>query len=338
LKNLSMTPADDAGTKSEVLAQGKAWLMHLRSGKATPEDAQAYKRWCDEHPEMAATLRETWSTLRTVADDIGREDAMSGEAWTGNTGWKRAFHPKRRAFVGFAVAAGASWLALRPPLQLWPAVSDFAADYRTGTGEQRQVALSDRVTVEMNTQTRINVLPQNVNEHGIDLLAGEAEIVAAAPLPARLAPIHPVFVAAGRARMRVDIARFNVRRTGDQICVTCISGSVVFDHPQQRLTIQAGQQVVYDDRTVHRVAAVDPSTATAWRRGELVFNDVPVTDVVDEINRYRPGKVILRNEQLGRNQLQAQFPIAKLDNVIDMFAKLYGAHITRLPGNIVLLS
>jgi transmembrane sensor len=338
LKNRSMTPADDANSKSEVLAQGKAWLMHLRSGKATPEDAQAYKRWCDEHPEMAATLRETWSTLRAVADDIAREDAMSGEAWTGNTGWKRAFHPKRRAFVGFAVAAGASWLALRPPLQLWPAVSDFAADYRTGTGEQRQVALSDRVTVEMNTQTRINVPAPKVNEHGIDLLAGEAEIVAVTPLPGRIAPIQSVVVAAGRARMQADIARFNVRRTGEHVCVTCVSGSIAFDHPQGQLTILADQQVVYDDRNVRRVAGVDLSAATAWRRGKLVFNDVPVADVVDEINRYRPGKVILRNAQLGRNQLQAQFPIARLDEVIDMFAKLYGAHITRLPGNIVLLS
>ena len=36
--------------------------------------------------------------------------------------------------------------------------------------------------------------------------------------------------------------------------------------------------------------------------------------------------------------MQAQFPITRLDDVIDMVGRLYGAHITRLPGNIVLLS
>jgi transmembrane sensor len=335
---MSMIPADDAQIKSEVIAQAKAWLLHLRSGKATPEDAQAYKRWCRAHPEMASTLRETWSALRTVADDIAREDALSGEAWTGEPAWTQTLRPGRRAFVGFAVAAGASWLALRPPLQLWPAVSEFVADYRTGTGEQRQVALSDRVTVEMNTQTQINLLALKAGEHGIDLLAGEAEIVAATPPLGRVTPIRSVLVAAGRARMQADIARFNIRRTGEQVCVTCLSGSIAFNHPQRQLTILADQQVVYDDQNVRRVSQVDLSVATAWRRGKLVFNDVPVADVVDEINRYRPGKVILRNAQLGRNQLQAQFPIARLDEVIDMFGKLYGAHITRLPGNIVLLS
>ena len=70
----------------------------------------------------------------------------------------------------------------------------------------------------------------------------------------------------------------------------------------------------------------------------LVFNGVPLSDVVDEINRYRRGKVILRSAALGENRMQAQFPITRLDDVIDMVGRLYGAHITRLPGNIVLLS
>ncbi|POM17955.1 hypothetical protein CSX04_06257 [Burkholderia cepacia] len=70
----------------------------------------------------------------------------------------------------------------------------------------------------------------------------------------------------------------------------------------------------------------------------LVFNGVPLSDVVDEINRYRRGKVILRRASLGANRMQAQFPITRLDDVIDMVGRLYGAHITRLPGNIVLLS
>ena len=105
----------------------------------------------------------------------------------------------RRAFIGFAVAAGASWLAVRPPMQL---ARDIAADYHTGTGEQRSVALSSRVTVALNTQTRLDVLAASNAAHGVEVVAGEAEIDAAAPPAGRATPIQPVTVVAGGGRCR----------------------------------------------------------------------------------------------------------------------------------------
>jgi len=334
-----MNKIDDAYAVIEP--QARAWLVRLRSGNATSEEGQAFRRWCAERPEHAravAMMGATLSAVDTLAAKLAAQDAASGQLWSGNTA--HPLRPGRRAFVGFAVAAGASWLALRPPLQLWPALNDFAADYRTGTGEQRQVALSDRVRVEMNTQTRINMLPVQAGQdaqHGIDLLEGEAEIVAAVPSVPRIDPIRPVVVVAGRGRLQAQIARLNVRRAGDQVCVTCVSGSVAFEHPQQRLTLSANQQLVYNDRNVHPVSSVDPATVTAWRRGMLVFDDVSLAQAVEEINRYRPGKLILRNAKLGERRVQANLAIADLDRAVEMIHQVYGAHVTELPGNIVLL-
>jgi transmembrane sensor len=331
---------NDADTTIE--ARARAWLLRLRSGKATSDDLQAFQRWCDEDPEHAAEARllsETWSTLDTVMAEIGVEDAAAGRSGAARASAPR---PGRRAFVGFAVATGAAWLALRPPLALWPALGDLAADYRTGTGDQRRIALSERVAVEMNTQTRINLLPvqpvQPVQaSHGVDLLAGEVEVVAVTPAVTRSDAIRSVVVVAGKGRLQAQVAQFNVRRTGDTVCVTCVSGSIAFEHPQQRLTLLAAQQLVYDDRRVHPVTQVDPADTTAWRRGVLVFRGASLAQVVEEINRYRPGKLILRNAQLEGLQVQAQFSIARLDDAIAMICRYSGAHATELPGNIVLL-
>jgi transmembrane sensor len=332
-----MTKAE-VDAASEEQAQARAWLLRLRGGNLCPDDVRAFEQWCDDHPRTSHLLRDTWGMLRTAAAEIRQEELASGQAWKGNVSRAHALRPGRRAFVGFAVAAGASWLALRPPLSLWPALTDYAADYHTGTGEQRRVALSDRVVVEMNTQTRLDILPARQAVRGVELLAGEAEVVAAAPPAGRIDPLRTIALVAGKGRMQAQIARFNVRNSGDQVCVTCVSGSVAFEHPRQRLTLLAGQQLVYDDREVHPVSQVDPAEVMAWRRGVLVFNGVPLAQVVDEINRYRPGKVILRNAALGENRMQAQFPIAKLDDVLNMLGRLYGARVTKLPGNIVLLS
>jgi transmembrane sensor len=322
--------------------EASQWLLRLRSGAATHADADAFRDWCAKEPEQAALLSGTWGALRTAAEEIAQEIAEERRngvpAWAEAARKQRAVSTGRRAFIGFAVAAGASWLAIRPPLGLWPSIGDLAADYRTGTGEQRRFALSERVTVELNTQTRVDVLAASTATRGIELVAGEAEIDAATPSPSQARYMRPVTVVAGRGRIEAAVARVNVRKTGDQVCVTCISGSAMVNHPLRRVTLKAQEQVIYDDRRVDAIASADPAQVTAWRRGVLVFDGVPVSQVVGEINRYRPGKVILRNATLGRNRMQAQFPIAKVDDVLDMLAKLYGAHVTRLPGDIVLLS
>jgi transmembrane sensor len=352
LNTTRMNKADDV--YAAVEPQAREWMVRLRSGNATQEDAAAFQRWCAERPEharVAAMIGMTWGAIDSAAARVAAQDAASGQAWTGRSKAHplHRFRPGRRAFAGFAVAAGASWLALRPPLGLWPGLGELAAnlaaDYRTGTGEQRQVAVADRVVVSMNTQTRIDVLSTGSKETGINLLAGEAEVatggmqggIQGGMSSSASGAANPFVVVAGRGRLQARNARFDVRRDGDAVCVTCVSGSVTLDHPRQKTTLSAAQQLVYDDHGVRPMAQVDPAAVTAWRRGLLVFDGVPLSQVVDEINRYRPGKLVLRNATLGRRLVQAKLSIAELDRAIGMIHQIYGVKVTELPGNIVLL-
>ncbi|WP_297352517.1 FecR domain-containing protein [Paraburkholderia sp.] len=315
----------------------EAWLLLLRSGNATLEDAQAFRRWCAENPAHACAakeLRRVWNVASAAATVVAQQETALSRPWTGPA----VRSPARRAFVGTAVAAGAAWLAFRPPLQLWPALGELTADYRTGTGEQRQVMLADHVVIEMNTQTRFNLRPADTTRGGIELLAGEAEAAAGMSSAGPLRSIDPFIVVAGNGRLQTSSARFNVRRTDDEVCVTCITGSVAFEHPRQRLMLSASQELIYTDRDVSPVSNIDAAAVTAWRRGLLLFNDVPLAQVVDEINRYRPGKIILRNAQLGKSRVRARFSIRQLDDAIMLIHAEYGAHVTELPGSIVLLS
>jgi ferric-dicitrate binding protein FerR (iron transport regulator) len=62
----------------------------------------------------------------------------------------------------------------------------------------------------------------------------------------------------------------------------------------RRLTLDAGQQLVYDEQGVQATSVVAASDVSAWRTGALSFVGKPLAEVVAEINRYRPGKVLLR--------------------------------------------
>lgn len=48
----------------------------------------------------------------------------------------------------------------------------------------------------------------------------------------------------------------------------------------------------------------DVAEVMAWRERMLVFNDVPLATVIDEINRYRPGMLLLLDKALGRRRVR----------------------------------
>lgn len=316
-------PSNTADSDAAIGQQAAAWWARLRADDFTQADANALRAWCARSPEHARAWRELQQLWQALDPALSRAAAAPQRANV------LAFplRPGRRAFLGGALAAGVAVLALRPPLGAWPSLQEFAADYRTGTGEQRQVALSQQMSVQMNTQTRINVRAPEA----IELLGGEAEILASG---AR----QPVSVLAGAGRMLAQSARFNVRHTDDAVCVTCLAGAVEVVWQQRRQTLDAGQQLVYDERGVQAATAAPKGEASAWRTGALSFVGKPLADVVDEINRYRPGRVLLRNAELGRRLVRMRFSIGQTDGALAMIRDLYGAQMTSLPGGIVLLS
>lgn len=302
--------------------QADAWWARLRSADFTRADADALRAWCARSPAHARAWRELqrlWQALDPALQGMAPPPRAAVLAFPAR--------PARRVFLGGALAAGVAALALRPPLGAWPSLQELGADYRTATGEQRQLALSRQMTVQMNTQTRINVHAQE----SIELLAGEAEILASG---AR----QPVTVQAGAGRLLAQSARFNVRHTDDAVCVTCLAGAVDVVWQSRRQTLDAGQQLVYDEQGVQATSVVAASDVSAWRTGALSFVGKPLAEVVAEINRYRPGKVLLRNPELGRRLVRMRFSITQMDGALAMIRDLTGADMTSLPGGIVLLS
>ncbi|CAB3960109.1 hypothetical protein LMG7053_06159 [Achromobacter ruhlandii] len=226
------------------------------------------------------------------------------------------------------MAACGAWLAFKPPLGLWPAVDELTADVRSGTGEQRRVALAGDASVQLNTQTRIN-LSRSGSAQQIDLLAGEVELLTAG---------QPVSLTAGAGRVSTASGCVNVRYTDGQVRVTCLEGSARVSLRQDAMELTAAQQVVLGAGGASGPRRVDPEQVTAWRRGVLQFNNVPLAQVVDEINRYRPGRIVLVSDRLAGSLVQARFSLDQLADAALLIRDAYGAQVTSLPGGIVLLS
>ena len=69
----------------------------------------------------------------------------------------------------------------------------------------------------------------------------------------------------------------------------------------------------------------------------MVFDDLPLTRVIDEINRYRPGRVVLMNDALAQRRFSAKFQIQALDDAIALMEDVLGVRVRRA-GDLVILT
>jgi len=304
----------EATPQDRLQSEARDWLILLTSGRATVADARALRQWCAQSPEHARAFEQSkllWQQLQPAAERL-----------------QAPRHLGRRAFLGGAIAASAAFLLIRGTVP--GGFSGLGADYITEVGEQRRVDLADGVSLELNTQTRINRRDSVDGARNFELLSGEVEVLTRAQAPLK--------VQAGAGWLSASQARFNLRNIDQSVCITCLDGTLQVDVQGRSIRLESGQQLTYDAGQVSAPRAVDTSAVIAWRQQVLVFNDATLATVIDEINRYRPGMLLLLNSELGKRKVQARFSLDQLAGVALLIRDAYGAKCTELPGGVVVLS
>ncbi|WP_432729965.1 FecR family protein [Variovorax sp. W6] len=340
-----MSTTVEPGTTAQVQREAQAWLRRLTSGRATQRDVEGCRRWQATsalHAQAFAEARRLWKALDPAIDQMmAGQPALLAEHRQG-TRQQTEHRPvlARRAFLGAAMgAAGAAGVAavVHPPLGLWPSIGEWRADFRTATGEQRAVVLAEGIDLLLNTQTSVQRRTLDGRTVGIDLITGEAAVDLSSATGA--SATRPFGVVAGAGRSDAQAGRFEVRYLDGSACVTCIEGSVRVTHATGTArTLQASQQVVYDAASIGEAGGVPGAEVSAWRSGVLVFRGTPLASVVAEINRYRPGRVVLLARGLADRPVSGRFAIASLDTVLVQIQRSYDLGARALPGGVLVLS
>jgi transmembrane sensor len=335
--DISIDLGPSAVDKDALSEQASVWVTLLMSGRATADDAEALQRWrgrSPAHRQAFAEAKLLWDVLGPASEAVSKRMVPSGVlAGAMHTPLGTRHRLARRAFIGGALAASAAAVAYvgsKPPFGFWPSVDELRADYRTGIGEQRQLALTNDISLILNTQTSIDLRNVSTEARRIELVAGEAAIVTKGG--------RPLSVIAAGGWAKSSAARFDVRRDGTVVRVTCLDGNVEVGCRDRSVTVISGQQVAYDASGLQQVETVDISSATAWQRGQLIFRHEPFARVIEEVNRYRPGRIILLNAELGRRDVVATFQLSRINDVVANLAEAFGADTRWLPGGLVLMS
>ena len=301
-------PAALGAIAEDVQQQAAEWLTVLMSGEASEAEHAAWQRWRGADPEH----ERAWQHIDAVSRRFnGLHRGAAAQALAGTE--QQAVNGKRRQLLAWlGVAAGGGLLAAQTGA--WDGVRALRADYRTATGERREVVLDDGSVLSLNTHTAVNVR-FDASHRLIELLAGEI-LVSSGHGAGSAAPL---VVATREGLVRALGTRFVVRQQDGVSTVEVLESAVEIrprDSAGAPLLLAAGRGVAFSRQATDAPHAVD-AHADAWSRGQLIVDDVTLGDFLADLARYRPG-VIDCAPAVAQLRLSGVFPLADTQRILNM--------------------
>lgn len=302
-----MTASGDSLNRSDispaVAHQAVSWLLEMQDGALSPARQQAWQQWLNGQSEH----QRAWAHIQRVNQRLGGLSSPLAHATLGapkSAGRRQAL----KLLVLLGVGGALGW-SLRDELP----VQNLLADYASGVGEQRKIALNDGSQLQLNTASAADVRFDGQGRL-IRLLRGELLINAAAD-SRRL----NLLSAEGRIDAGHGASRFNLRQFAGRSHLAVLTGSVQVipsGHAGAPLVLQARQQVSFSNSAWDTVQPVDAGSG-AWADGMLVASRMRLADFLLELGRYRHGRLKC-DERVADLLISGSYPLADSERILDM--------------------
>ena len=341
MSNREQVPQANSGElPPSVCAEAAAWVARLHGSERSPTLEAGFRRWLETHSshrEAFDMATEAWELGGSIPGGaLPRVARHSGAA--ASTGMLHAPNRSRSArssgtgFLTAAAAIGAVAIGL-----IWHQVRESAV--ATDIGEQRTLLLEDGTRVALNTDTRL-VVNYDEKLRRVRLENGEALFEVTRDVA------RPFIVTAGDRKIEALGTSFVVRRDEARIAVTLVEGkgavapveasSASDPIDARRLTLSPGQRLTIAYNAPLKVDQPVLATVTAWRRGEVVLDDVSLADAVDEMNRYSHVKLAVESQEASKIRISGIFRAGDSTRFAQAVAATHELDMIEQPGRIVL--
>jgi transmembrane sensor len=299
--------------RQQIEEQAAEWLLRLHEGELSEAQRLAFECWKQQGPHYAAAAAR-------MEEVITRMQALRGKKAPARAALNAAFaqqkSPRRKSAVralllACSLAVPAAALLISPYPQQW------MADVRNGPGQWQTLQLADGSTLTLNGISAAN-LHFDSRQRRIDLLQGEILVEVAHD------STRPFIVQTAQGTLRALGTRFVVKREGDVTVLSMLQSRVAAQsaNAQQTLEVDAGSRALVSTHGVQLAGSIDPASINeAWRRHQLVVENRPLPDVLDEIARHRSGRVQFDRTALQSLRVSAVIPLDDSDHALQLLAQ-----------------
>lgn len=318
-------------TNEALLEEAMDWFLRLREPSRSNSDDIRFSSWIGQ----SLAHQQAWTKACHTWEVLGESVPVNMSAWQS----PRRIQPvgrraiRRRGAIGLGLGAVAACLVA---LAAGPAVlTRYQADYRTQTAETRRIMLEDGSTVEMSASSAIAV-DFSANRRAVRLLSGEA-FFNVQPESARPFTVD----AGGELDITVVGTAFDVNVTPQVATVQLAHGALNLSSPETGATmkLRPGELASLDrhsGRLSHTSMNVD--AMATWRDGKLFVQDVPISTVVAELQRYHPAWITVASSELGTRRITGLYDLSNPDRALEALVSPYGAKVHYLSPYLRFLS
>lgn len=302
-----MSSSAATSTPEQVQETAALWFARLRGDAVAASTRAEFAAWQAADPAHA----EEYALLEQLWDNAARLQTRPRKSG--------------RALAAAALAAAAlllGWFGFPPPADTL---------LSTVAGERRHVQLADGSELDLAPQTRVSVR-FGKEQRQLELAQGSIAIGVAADAQ------RPFEVLAGSSRIRDIGTRFTVDRRANEVRVGVAEGMVEVspgDAQQTRQILRAGEALTIVDGEIRPVLAVDRNNLLAWTKGQLIFEEAPLSEVVAALNRFRKTPIVLGDPQAGRQRISGVFLIADEATAPLALARIAGLRFETQDGRLL---
>ncbi|HBP50260.1 DUF4880 domain-containing protein [Pseudomonas sp. FSL R10-0056] len=293
--------------------QAAEWILRLHEEGFSEGLRLEFERWKQQSPQHAAAARrmqDVINRLQALRQQSTPAKAALNAAFAGRKAVTRRKHALRALLIAGCLALPATLLVQSHYPEQW------LADISTGPNDWKTQRLADNSSITLSGTSALNVHFDG-QARRIELLQGEV-LVDVAHDSAR-----PFFVETAQGSMRALGTRFVVKRQGDTTVLSMLQSRVAAQsaNEQQTLEVSAGSRALIRQGSVELAGSISPASIDqAWERHQLVVEDQPLPQVLDEISRHRRGHLQFDRNTLAGLRVSAVLPLDDTDRALQLIA------------------
>ncbi len=323
--------------------QAIEWFVRLNSGERREIDTQEFEHWLalsHAHRRAFERVEEMWGEMDVLKRASLPELDQAIACWERRDLSAKEAKPTN-LFSSFRLqlAMAAMVVVIIAGAWFWNSFQAITMSYQTAPGEQKTITLADGSMIEINTNTSITV-KMSARSRKVILSKGEAFFTVAHEKR------RPFEVTAGRGTIRALGTRFNVYKRVGGVAVSVIEGSVrVCTKADYGVTTEVHEEVLKQGRqlsytqsgAISSLGAVNIKEVSAWREGKLIFDEMPLAEVIQEVNRYRTGQIRITDLNLKDLKVSGVFKSDDLDSILRAIEQVLPVKARRVSEELVML-
>jgi transmembrane sensor len=303
---------------TDISTQAAEWLVRLSDESRSDSSYAEFERWKNADPEHAKAA----DRMERLLGDIERLPTRAA-----HSALDAASRKDGRDWTALVRTLCILLLAVLPLLLLQPQQHwrIWLADQRTATGEWSTHVLSDQSTLLLGSASAVNIAFDGQVRH-IELLRGEM-LIDVAPDAGR-----PLVVTTTHGQLRALGTRFAVQRekNATQLVVLESKVRVTQAHENTSVDIATGERVTLFKDSRGPVEKIDGARfERAWRARQLVADDLPLPEVLQNLSRHHPAHIHFNERELANLRVMAVLPLDDPERALRLLEESFPLHIKR---------